>query len=97
MEKDLQTNINSEKSKIIIFVLVALLLITMIYIASTEIPKIKNKKQLELNQTYDLGYVAGINFWNQIVILTINTENKIPYISNDSQVYKLNIDQMCEE
>jgi len=46
------------------------------------------------NESFADGYIKGLLFWNNVVIVTINNNEEIPYIINNT-IQTLPIKQVC--
>ena len=69
---------------IMILITVFLVSLIMIVMFTAELRKEKQDCKLEVNQTYTTGYEDGAYFWNEVVIYKIQSENKVPYIWNNT-------------
>ncbi len=81
----------SNKSMIIIIIgLIVLLIVAGGYIATEKIDICETAK----NDSLMLGQQQGTLFWNSVVIQTINEQQEIPYIVNNT-MQRIPVSQLC--
>lgn len=79
---------------LIIIIITTLLLVSIISISY--IVYVESNKYFEdkINSAYTNGTNDGINYWNNQVIQSVNSEGKIPFIVNNT-VQTISVEQMC--
>ncbi len=78
-------------NQLLIGSLIVIILILGVYIF-VEVPKL-DTEQIR-NDSFNAGTQQGILFWNSMVIQTVNEQQEIPYIVNNTAQY-LPISQLC--
>jgi len=81
---------------LVICITVFIVVFLTIYFINNEISEYEENLNLKFNDSYQNGTREGINYWNSIVINSVNNEKKIPYIENES-IFGLPIKSLCTE